>query len=149
MTHATGEPAAPTEAELLGRARTLAAGYDYDAAAKALAGLTGEEAEAARTGIAKAGAMEWKDNSKISHLFFHPLIVDPKRAFDGDSRQRGYPDYMVTMKEFGKINDELHNRGFVLVNPSDIAGLDKNGKMAYRRSSCPRARRRSSCPRTT
>ena len=64
-------------------------------------------------------------------------MVDPKRAFDGDKRQQGYLDYMVTMSEFNKIIAELHRRGFVLVNPSDIAGVDENGKMAYRKIHLP------------
>lgn len=139
---ASGKPAQPSEAELIGKAKALAAGYDYDAAAKTLAGVAGPEAESARAGIAKAkaGTVVWEDNSKISHLFFHSLVVDPKRAFDGDDRQQGYLDYMVTMSEFNKIIRELHKRGFVLVNPADIAGLDKNGKMAYRKIHLPKGK---------
>ncbi|MUN56108.1 polysaccharide deacetylase, partial [Kocuria koreensis] len=39
----------------------------------------------------------------VSHLFFHSLVADPKRAFDGDDEAKGYLDYMVTIDEFKKI----------------------------------------------
>lgn len=132
----------PNEAELVTQAKALAAGYDYAGAAKLLEGATGADAVTALEDIAEAQdqTVVWADNSKISHLFFHSLVVDPKRAFDGDDRQQGYLDYMVTMDEFNKIIAELYKRDFVLVNPSDIAGLDKNGKMAYRKINLPKGK---------
>ena len=77
--------------------------------------MEGAEAEAALADIEAAAAktVVWEDNSKISHLFVHSLVVDTKRAFDGDYRQQGYLDYMVTLDEFKKIIAELHKRGFV------------------------------------
>ncbi|MBV1778968.1 polysaccharide deacetylase family protein [Paeniglutamicibacter sp. ABSL32-1] len=124
----------PTEAERIEKAGRLAAGYDYAAATKLLAGAEGAAARDARAEIeaAEAGTVVWEDNSKISHLFVHSLIVDPRRAFDGDSRQQGYLDYMVTLDEFRKVVAELHRRGFVLVNPADIAAVDANGKLTYK-----------------
>lgn len=137
-----GESPPSNEAELLTKATALAASYDYAGATKVLDGATSDDAVAALKDISKAQAetVVWADNSKISHLFFHSLVVDPKRAFDGDDRQQGYLDYMVTMDEFNKIIAELHKRGFVLVNPADIAGLDKNGKMEYRKIHLPKGK---------
>ena len=133
------KPAGPTEAEQIASARKLAAGYDYAAARKALAGVEGGEADEARAEIdaAESKAVVWEDNSQISHLFVHSLVVDTKRAFDGDDRQQGYLDYMVTLDEFKKMITELHKRGFVLVNPADIAHLDANGKMEYKQIRLP------------
>lgn len=71
----------------------------------------------------------WPDNSQISHLFFHSLIVDPSKAFDGDDMTQGYEDYMVTTNEFKKIINQLYERGYVLLNLENIAKLDKKGKM--------------------
>lgn len=137
------QPEGPTEAERFERARPLAAGYDYAAAQKVLAGLEGAEAEAAVADIKAAAAktVVWEDNSKIPHLFVHSLVVDTKRAFDGDSKEQGYRDYMVTLEEFKKILAELHARGYVLVNPADIASLDANGKMAYREIHLPKGKK--------
>ncbi|WP_018665415.1 hypothetical protein [Heyndrickxia acidiproducens] len=73
----------------------------------------------------------WPDNYKIPHLFFHSLIVNPSRAFDGDNKTQGYEDYMVTINEFKKMINQLYERGFVLVNLQDIAKPDKKGKMVY------------------
>src|SRR5699024_2653823 len=40
--------------------------------------------------------IKWPDQTRIFHLFFHSLVADPKRAFDGDDEAKGYLDYMVT-----------------------------------------------------
>ncbi|GAA4380741.1 polysaccharide deacetylase [Paeniglutamicibacter cryotolerans] len=136
-TGATQTPEAPKPDETattIKRARTLAASYDYDAALKLLAGIDAPETADATTEIkaAKSKAKVWATPNQIPHLFFHSLVVDTKRAFDGDDREQGYLDYMATIDEFNKIIAELHKRGYVLVNPEDFAGLDKNGKMKYR-----------------
>lgn len=132
----------PTEEDRIKEAARLTAGYDYAAATKTLSGLDSEAATAAKAKIAAARSktVVWTDNSKIPHLFVHSLIVDPKRAFDGDDREQGYADYMVTLTEFKKMITELHKRGFVLVNPDDIAGLDASGKMKYRDIHLPKGK---------
>ncbi|MDO5742910.1 MAG: polysaccharide deacetylase [Micrococcaceae bacterium] len=136
------EDQGPTEAEQIQAARKMAAGYDYAGAQKAVAALEGEAADAARADFdeAKAKTVVWEDNSNISHLFVHSLVVDTKRAFDGDDRQQGYLDYMVTLDEFKKMIAELYDRGFVLVNPADIAGLDAKGKMTYKDIHLPKGK---------
>ncbi|PQZ91568.1 polysaccharide deacetylase [Arthrobacter sp. MYb227] len=136
------ESTAPDETQVLAQANALAGSYDYVGALKVLEGASGEKVETAREDIKadQAKTVVWEDNSKISHLFFHSLVVDPKRAFDGDDRQQGYLDYMVTMDEFNKIIAELYARDFVLVNPADIAGLDRNGKMVYQKIHLPKGK---------
>src|SRR5699024_8368201 len=54
-----------------------------------------------------ANPVEWEDNATVSHLFFHSLVVDPDRAFDGDAEAAGYLDYMVTIDEFNEILEQL------------------------------------------
>lgn len=116
------------------RARTLAASYDYEAALEKLTGISGEAVEEARREITaqKDAAVLWVDNSKISHLFVHSLIVDTDRAFDQDHRAAGYADYMVTIKEFRAILKQLHEKNYVLVNPDDVASTDADGRMSYK-----------------
>lgn len=59
--------------------------------------------------------------SSITHIFFHSLIVDPSRAFDGEYTQKGYNQYMTTVSEFKAILEEMYNKGYILVSPYDVA----------------------------
>lgn len=65
--------------------------------------------------------VSYPDMDKITHIFFHSLIVDTDRAFDGDSDQAGYNQYMTTCDEFMKILQSMYDRGYVLVSPYDVA----------------------------
>jgi peptidoglycan/xylan/chitin deacetylase (PgdA/CDA1 family) len=56
----------------------------------------------------------------VEHLFFHAAIAYPELAFDGDSQEAGYDDYMVTVSEFRKILQNLYDKGYVLVNLNDV-----------------------------
>lgn len=134
QTGTTPTPAPDPTAAALATAKRLTAMYDYDGATAALAGITGAQADAARTDIAadRAKAVVWPDNSTISHIFYHSLIVDPARAFDKDAKQTGYNQYMVTMHEFKSQMEQIYQRGFVLVLPQRIAAKDANGVMAFR-----------------
>lgn len=56
----------------------------------------------------------------IEHIFFHPLIVYPERAFPANGRQTGQDLYMVTVYEFKRIVEQLHKNNYVLVNIEDL-----------------------------
>lgn len=114
-------------------ARFQIGSYDYAAVEDTLEGIDTPEAQQLRDQAAagQAEAVVWEDNGTISHVFVHSLIVDPDRAFDGDHMQQGYLDYMVTLKEFEAILEQLHANDFVLVSPDDIAALDADGQMQY------------------
>ena len=118
---------------VLGRA-ALASEQDDDAAALALLRpFTSPEALALAATVRRHAADEvtWPDDARIPHLFFHSLIVDPSRAFDGGASSAGYDDYMVTETEFRRILQSLYDRGFVLVSPHDFAGLDASHRMRH------------------
>lgn len=124
----------PVEA-LLSRARALATGYDYDGAVELLK-ADGEfstdpqvlEAiagyEAIKEGLVRANV------GKITHVFFHSLVVDNQKAFDGDEDEKGYNQVMTTVGEFKKILQAMYDKGFVLVRLHDLAyeTTDENGK---------------------
>ncbi len=120
---------------LIKKADGLAAGYDYRGAIELLQGFEGYEEHTQLTErIAYYEAeddklMPYSDVDSITHLFFHSLIADPARAFDGDDEQTGFNLYMVTIKEFKAILEEMYARGYVLVSPYDIAYevVDENG----------------------
>ena len=67
----------------------------------------------------------------VQHIFFHPLIAYPERAFDGDLEEKGYNDWFVTVPEFRKILESLYQKNFILI---DIHTLyeekTENGKNA-------------------
>ncbi len=133
-------PEAPTEPQpdeidqLIAKADRLAAGYDYDAAIalvegdeKAAADPRGQEAvkgyQATRETLVAA------DPQEITHIFFHTLIMDTAKAFDGDADSKGYNSVMTTKDEFIRILNEMYKRGYVLVRLHDVAyeEPDENG----------------------
>jgi hypothetical protein len=118
-------------AQKISQAKLQLAQHDPDAAEKTLKGQDGDEVEALRTKISSArdALVEWPDDLQVSHLFFHSLIVDPERAFDGDESAQGYDDYMCTIDEFTKIMQDVYDDGYVLVSPHDICEKQDDGTM--------------------
>ena len=45
---------------------------------------------------------------EVTHVFFHTLIVDTSKAFDGDSDEAGYNQMMTTVSEFNKIMQSMY-----------------------------------------
>ena len=123
----------PDEA-LIARARTQGAQYDYEAALATLASASTEAAgsELERVRQAKAAAVVWKDNTAISHLFYHSLVVDPKRAFTAGRQGAGFSQYMVTVSEFTDQLRQIYAKGYVLVRPQDIAAPGEDGVLRRR-----------------
>lgn len=137
------EPTLPPEevaAELLEKAEPLAMSYDYDAAIAVLEqfGTDWQQqpklADAYRRYTdAKSTCVRYEDTTQTTHIFFHSLIVDTARAFDGDNETNGYNQYMTTVDEFKAMLEELYKRNFVLVRIHDIAveQTDANGATSY------------------
>ena len=132
----TAESTAPEETEpestasaletILKDADRLAMQYDYDAAIALIQDSPeAAESEEGKAAVAKyeetKGTLVRQDISKITHVFFHTLIMDTSKAFDGDSRQDGYNDVMTTKDEFMKMMQAMYERGYVLVRLHDIA----------------------------
>ena len=133
-------PRAEVIAGLIERGDFLAAGYDYDAATAVLTEFgpdwqqQPELKEANDRYLAeKAKTVRWADTTQITHIFFHSLIVDTDRAFDGEYTENGYNQYMATVSEFRAILEELYRRGYVLVRIHDIATpkTDESGNTVY------------------
>lgn len=144
-TDSAGESSAPEEgdgfvmpdtpaADLLHQAYLLAAGYDYDAAIS----LLKDSEEFASDPEVMTAIAEYESTkatlvrtpiTQITHVFFHTLIVDPAKAFDGENDQDGYNQVMTTVDEFQKILETMYNEGYVLVKLHDMAyeTTDENG----------------------
>lgn len=52
----------------------------------------------------------------VEHIFFHPLIVYPELAFDGDRMSQGYDDWFNTVPEFKEILSQLYKNDYILVD---------------------------------
>ncbi|MDO5135211.1 MAG: polysaccharide deacetylase family protein [Eubacteriales bacterium] len=129
----TPKPEDPRRKETLRGAKDLAVQYDYDGAIGLLKAYPDQEDEGIRRAIArcekkKVACVEYP-LEKISHVFFHTLINDPSRAFDGDYKEGGYNQVMTTVSEFNKILQSLYDRGYVLVSPHDMAVVREDGTM--------------------
>lgn len=112
---------------LIKEAEFVAAGYDYQKAIEILQSfehydLLPELSEKVlHYREQDALLVTYPDMSKVTHIFFHSLIVDPARAFDRDGDSSGYNLYMTTCDEFWAMMEAMYARGFVLVSPYDVA----------------------------
>ena len=110
---------------VIAQAKLLADGYDYDGAINLLSSSTYASDESVTAAIDEYNATKETlvraDPHKVTHVFFHTLIMDTSKAFDGDSREKGYNQVMTTKDEFMKILQSMYERGFVLVRLHDVA----------------------------
>ena len=126
----------PAPDELLQQADRLAAGYNYQGASQLLSSSSYYSANPeyqSRVAQYEAEAQKlvpYADIQNITHVFFHSLVVDNERCFDGDYTEAGYNQYMTTISEFEKILQSMYDRGYVLVSPYDVAYeyVDENGQ---------------------
>lgn len=126
----------------LRRAELSAMQYDYDGALSVLAPYTSEEAGALRRKIElEKASLIPADNYAIPHVFFHSLIADTSKAFDGDTREAGYNQVMTTVDEFRKILSQMHERGYVLVSLHDIAERNADGTMTEKQILLPEGKK--------
>ncbi len=116
------------EAErILEQVESMALGYDYQGGIELIESFEYYQDYDFLT--AKIPELEQLDSTlvsyphmdKITHVFFHSLIVDPARAFDGDQDQKGYNQYMTTVSEFKAMLESMYAKGYVLVSPYDVA----------------------------
>lgn len=118
-------------AALIEKADLIAAGYDYDAAIALIQGygesytqykeLTEsiERYQKEKDSCVPFGAYTGPD--EVSHVFFHSLIYDTSKAFDGDYKENGYNYYMTTVSEFNAMMEQMYSDGYVLVSIHDVA----------------------------
>lgn len=113
---------------LIKEADFIAAGYDYQGAIEMLKsceyyGQAAEQLDAkiAEYQTADSQLVSYGKMDQITHVFFHSLVVDTARAFDGDAHEKGYNLYMTTISEFNQMLESMYERGYVLVTPYDVA----------------------------
>ena len=119
------------------RADRLAAMYDYDGAIALLqnsgkyAGNQEMVSKVAEYEATKATCVEYP-LEEVTHVFYHTMIKDPGKAFSASLPQavvNGNNQYMTTIDEYNKITQAMYEKGYVLVNLSDMATFDGNGTL--------------------
>lgn len=119
---------ASTGNAVLDEANRLAAMYDYDAAIALLQGQSDfssnqDYANAVSNYETEKGKLvKWADNTQITHVFFHSLVVEPTVAFSS-YKADDYNEVMTTIDEFCKMIQSMYDKGFVLVKLHDIAEI--------------------------
>jgi competence protein ComGC len=121
--------------DLIAQADLLAKGYDYDAAIELIKTYKGSEGgyevypvltsaisgyETTKSSLVLYGGT-YTSVTQINHIFFHSLIADNSKAFDGEYDEEGYNMYMTTTSEFEKMMQKMYEDGYVLVSMHDIA----------------------------
>lgn len=134
-------PAVPKKSALdllLDDAEALAATYDYDGAIELLTSDTTYTEEASVKDTVAAyekikSTLVRVNPGEVTHVFFHSLIMDNSKAFDGDYDEAGYNQVMTTGSEFLKILEQMYERGYVLVKMHDLAHevTDENGDLKF------------------
>ncbi|MDY4694251.1 MAG: polysaccharide deacetylase [Blautia sp.] len=116
------------------QAKHYAQQYDYD---QAISLLKSSSVYDTNENFQKAASIYQKKKDscvswpldQVTHIFYHSLIVDTARAFDGDYKQGDYDQVMTTMDEFNKITQAMYDKGYVMVSIYDMARVDENGNM--------------------
>lgn len=119
-------------AELLAEAEALAASYFYDEATELLESdpdLVDESITAKAEEIKAQKAALVKYDGKVFHIFFHSLIIDTAKAFDGDRMENGYNMWMTTQSEFQKMLPLLLENNFVLYDLEELVEKTEDGKV--------------------
>lgn len=128
------EEEAATVKKYLKKAAKYAQQYDYDKAVKTLKKCEYYESNEDLQNAAKeykeikASCVSWPIE-EITHVFYHTLIKDPSKSFDGDYKEGDYNQVMTTIDEFNKITQEMYDRGYVMVSLYDMATVGEDGTM--------------------
>ncbi|MBR5646564.1 MAG: polysaccharide deacetylase family protein [Treponema sp.] len=90
----------------------------------------------------KQSELEAYTAGTIYTIFVHPLIIEPKLAFDGDRNQSYMYDWFVTSTEFKAALNELYKRNYILIKSTDIYNYDeKTGKIYPKQLYLPKGKK--------
>ena len=128
-------------AAVLEQADLLAAGYDYDSAIETVKSYEGYERDSELTAKItdyenKKAACVPVDIDKVTHVFYHSLVVDPELCFadqETNPQAVGNNQWMTTIEEFNKITQIMYDKGYVLVDLHDMVKetTDENGNVHF------------------
>ena len=80
-------------------------------------------------GVGESDPVLYEYKGAIRHIFFHPLVIYPEMAFDGDSIAQGYNEWFVTVREFNRILESLYSNNYILVDMAKLYDInEQSGK---------------------
>ena len=129
------EKKAEDSAALLAKSDLMASRYDYDGAVQYLQSQA-EYASSQEMQDAVTRYQQLKDTcqsyplDQITHVFFHTMIRDTSKAFDGDEDEGGYNQVMTTMSEFAAIMESMYEKGYVMVSLHDMCTVNEDGTVS-------------------
>lgn len=131
----TGAEPSANESTLLAQAELMAAQYDYDGAIELLkssSDFAGSQKmqEAVSDFESKRATLVEYPLDQVTHIFYHTLIRDTSKAFDGDSKEGGYNQVMTTIDEFNKITQSMYDKGYVMVSLHDMCTVNEDGTVS-------------------
>ena len=130
----SGDELSSDDKKLYRRAKRYAQQYDYDKAIKVLKSSPNYKISTKLRKAAKVykkkkeSCVSWPLD-QVTHVFYHTLIKDTSKAFDGDYKSGDYDQVMTTIDEFNKITQSMYEKGYVMVSIYDMATVDENGNM--------------------
>jgi len=134
-TASNGTAASTSPKELLKTAAFKATQYDYDGAIDLLkknasySSNSDMQSAVKKYEEAKASCKSWP-LEEVTHVFYHILIKDPSKAFDGDYKEADYNQVMTTIDEFNKITQTMYDKGYVMVSIKDMETVNEDGTMS-------------------
>ena len=123
------------EDDIMSQAELKAAQYDYDGAIELLkassdfADSQDMQDKVAEYEQAKSELVEYPLD-QVTHVFYHTLIYDTSKAFDGDSKEAGYNQVMTTIDEFNKLTQSMYDKGYVMVSLHDMCTVNEDGTVS-------------------
>ena len=123
------------EKKIYKRAKLYSQQYNYDKAIKVLKessyyGTNSRFQHAVEVYQKKKDSCVSWPIDQVTHVFYHTLIADTSKAFDGDYKAADYDQVMTTIDEFNKITQSMYDKGYVMVNIYDLAKVDENSNMS-------------------
>ena len=116
------------------QAKLLAAQYNYQSAIDLLKKQSDYESSTDMQNAVKEYESD-RDSctswplEEVTHVFYHTLIKDTSKAFDGDYKEADYNQVMTTIDEFNKITETMYEKGYVMVSIYDMAKANDDGTM--------------------
>ncbi len=128
----THSPVTEEAMKKLETAKMLATQYDYQAAADLLSSdpiynANSDFQNAVASYRVQRDSCRVFQPEEVTHVFFHTLICDTAKAFDGDSKEAGYNQVMTTISEFNSMIQQMYDRGFVMVSVHDMCHVNDDG----------------------
>ena len=128
------------DSDALEKAERMARQYDYDGAIELLKSepdaASNEEIQSAISEYEKTKETLVEVNpDEVTHVFYHSLVVDPKRGFAGTQGAQ-FNMWMTTVSEFNKITQSMYDRGYVLIRLRDMVNetTDENGNVKFEKA---------------